>query len=177
MFSWFWSNIWYSLPWLVTYNFEVIVNTTFEEFVLLIIYWHRSIQVKYSKIRTTWWRRNLLYFFFVFQAELRVHAENNSPFLTVTSMERIIELSHWGNIAVEEHIEMRHTGANLKGPFSRYDYQRAQDGVSSIKSFKVCIHSHYKWFLKLSDKQMWNFAQSAEFKCAFYKSERILTGT
>ncbi|XP_050412619.1 dolichyl-diphosphooligosaccharide--protein glycosyltransferase subunit 1 [Patella vulgata] len=71
------------------------------------------------------------------EAELKVHEENNSPFLTITSMERIIEISHWGNIAVEEHIDMRHSGATLKGPFSRFDYQRNNDGVSSIKSFRT----------------------------------------
>lgn len=77
------------------------------------------------------------------QTELKVHYENNSPFLTVTNLERIIEVSHWGNIAVEEHISMRHTGALLKGPFSRYDYQRAQDGLSSIKSFKVATEKGF----------------------------------
>lgn len=66
-----------------------------------------------------------------------VHYENNAPFLTVTHMTRVIEVSHWGNIAVEESYDMVHTGAVLKGPFSRYDYQRNQDGISSIKSFKV----------------------------------------
>lgn len=68
---------------------------------------------------------------------MRVHAENNNPFLTVTHLERVIELSHWGNIAVEENIQMRHSGADLNGPFSRYDYQRTQDAGASIKSFKV----------------------------------------
>lgn len=73
------------------------------------------------------------------EEEMKIHFENNSPFLTVTSMERIIEISHWGNIAVEEHFHMTHSGAVLKGPFSRYDYQRNQDGVSSIKSFKTIL--------------------------------------
>lgn len=73
------------------------------------------------------------------EAQLRVHEENNTPFLTVTFLERLIEVSHWGNIAVEEHIDIRHSGAVLKGPFSRFDYQRHQDGVSSIKSFKTSL--------------------------------------
>lgn len=73
------------------------------------------------------------------EAELKVHSENNTPFLTITSLERIIEVSHWGNIAVEEHIEVRHTGALLKGPFSRYDYQRTQDTGASVKSFKTVL--------------------------------------
>ncbi|RUS86217.1 hypothetical protein EGW08_006012 [Elysia chlorotica] len=73
------------------------------------------------------------------EAPLKVHEENNSPFLTVTSMERVVEVSHWGNIAVEEHIDMTHTGASLKGSFSRFDYQRQQDGMASIKTFKTSL--------------------------------------
>lgn len=69
---------------------------------------------------------------------MKIHYENNAPFLTISSITRTIEVSHWGNIAVEETIDLRHTGAYLKGPFSRYDYQRQSDsGISSIKSFKV----------------------------------------
>ncbi|TNM88582.1 hypothetical protein fugu_004836 [Takifugu bimaculatus] len=55
---------------------------------------------------------------------MKIHFENNAPFLTISSITRTIEVSHWGNIAVEETIDLRHTGAVLKGPFSRYDYQR-----------------------------------------------------
>ena len=73
------------------------------------------------------------------QSELLVHYENNSPFLTVTKLTRTVEVSHWGNIAVEEILDIVHSGAKLKGSFSRYDYQRNQDGVSSIKSFKVTL--------------------------------------
>lgn len=72
-----------------------------------------------------------------------MHYENNSPFLTITSMTRVIEVSHWGNIAVEETVDLKHTGAVLKGPFSRYDYQRQPDsGISSVKSFKVGVSHH-----------------------------------
>lgn len=71
---------------------------------------------------------------------LVVHYENNSPFLKVIRLERTIEVSHWGNIAVEETIDLLHTGAVLKGPFSRYDFQReAQSGLSSVKSFKTVL--------------------------------------
>ncbi|KAK6620620.1 hypothetical protein RUM43_010912 [Polyplax serrata] len=69
-----------------------------------------------------------------------VHYENNSPFLTITHLERVIEVSHWGNIAVEETISMEHKGALLKNSFSRYDYQReSQSGLSSVKSFKTIL--------------------------------------
>lgn len=79
-----------------------------------------------------------VFFFPTRQDTMRIHYENNTPFLTISSITRTIEVSHWGNIAVEETVDLRHTGAVLKGPFSRYDYQRQSDsGISSVKSFKV----------------------------------------
>lgn len=71
---------------------------------------------------------------------LVIHYENNSPFMAVTNLDRLIEVSHWGNIAVEESIQILHTGAVLKGPFSRYDYQRnPNSGQSSVKSYKSLL--------------------------------------
>ncbi|XP_076171904.1 dolichyl-diphosphooligosaccharide--protein glycosyltransferase subunit 1 [Ptiloglossa arizonensis] len=72
--------------------------------------------------------------------ELSIHFENNNKFLTVTRLERNIEISHWGNIAVEEHIDLLHTGALLKGSFSRYEYAReAKSGQASIQSFDTIL--------------------------------------
>ncbi|KAJ6649177.1 Dolichyl-diphosphooligosaccharide--protein glycosyltransferase subunit 1 [Pseudolycoriella hygida] len=71
---------------------------------------------------------------------ITVHFENHSPFLTVTRLERVIEVSHWGNIAVEETIDMVHSGAKLKGSFSRYDYQKdGRSGQASVKSYKTIL--------------------------------------
>ncbi|XP_001636562.2 dolichyl-diphosphooligosaccharide--protein glycosyltransferase subunit 1 [Nematostella vectensis] len=72
------------------------------------------------------------------QSTLKVHFENNSPFMAVVDMLRIIEVSHWGNIAVEETYHIKHVGAELKGSFSRYDYQRTP-APTSIKSFKTIL--------------------------------------
>jgi oligosaccharyltransferase complex subunit alpha (ribophorin I) len=68
------------------------------------------------------------------QNDMKVHYENNSPFLRVTQLTRTIEISHWGNIAVEETIDLSHYGATLKGPFSRFEFMRKQGGSSSVKS-------------------------------------------
>lgn len=74
------------------------------------------------------------------EKELSVHYKNNSPFLTVTRIERLIEVSHWGNIAIEESIEIEHTGAKLDGSFSRYDYQQDHhSGPSSVRSYKTLL--------------------------------------
>uniref|UniRef100_H0XT81 Dolichyl-diphosphooligosaccharide--protein glycosyltransferase subunit 1 n=1 Tax=Otolemur garnettii TaxID=30611 RepID=H0XT81_OTOGA len=49
----------------------------------------------------------------------KIHYENSSPFLTITSMTYITEVSHWGNIAVEGNMGLKHTGAVLKGHLMR----------------------------------------------------------
>ena len=45
---------------------------------------------------------------------LTVHFENNSPFLDVLSLTREIEVSHWGNVYVEEWYTVKHMGAQHK---------------------------------------------------------------
>ncbi|XP_058120709.1 dolichyl-diphosphooligosaccharide--protein glycosyltransferase subunit 1 [Anopheles ziemanni] len=71
---------------------------------------------------------------------MTIHFENYTPFLTVTRLERTIEVSHWGNIAVEETIDIVHSGAELKGPFSRYDYQKdSRSNQPSVKSYKTLL--------------------------------------
>jgi len=64
-------------------------------------------------------------------SKMSLHFENDKPFLTVTSLVREIEVSHWGNVAVEETYTVQHDGAKLKKPFSRYDYQRSQGNAPS----------------------------------------------
>ncbi|XP_053958963.1 dolichyl-diphosphooligosaccharide--protein glycosyltransferase subunit 1 [Anastrepha ludens] len=70
---------------------------------------------------------------------LVIHYENERPFLTTTRLERIIEVSHWGNIAVKENIFMEHTGALLKGSFSRYEFQKDARSGHAIKSYKTFL--------------------------------------
>jgi len=71
--------------------------------------------------------------------ELIVHGENNAPMLVITNLIRVVELSMWGNIAIEETVDVVHKGASLKGSFSRYEFQRESSGVSSVKNFKTLL--------------------------------------
>jgi oligosaccharyltransferase complex subunit alpha (ribophorin I) len=74
------------------------------------------------------------------KAEMKIHYENNSPFLTITEFSRVIEVSHWGNIAVEETLDVYHSGARLKGSFSRFDFQRDNRPHSpAVKSWKTYL--------------------------------------
>ena len=43
-------------------------------------------------------------------SRITVHYENNGPYIVVADLERVIEVSHWGNIAVEEHVHILHEG-------------------------------------------------------------------
>lgn len=72
--------------------------------------------------------------------ELTLHFENNNKFLTIKRLERVIEISHWGNIAIEETLDLYHTGALLKGSFSRYEYAReSKSGQSSVQNFNTIL--------------------------------------
>lgn len=68
---------------------------------------------------------------------LTIHYENNTPFVAVTHLSRTIELSPWARtINVVNEVIVTHIGAKLKGPFSRFEYQRDHsNGVSSVKNF------------------------------------------
>jgi len=72
---------------------------------------------------------------------LNVHYENNRPFLTATKIVKELEVSHWGNLAVEVTYDvLRDDGATLKGTFSRYDYQRnPQASPAVIAYFKTVL--------------------------------------
>ncbi|VDD94401.1 unnamed protein product [Enterobius vermicularis] len=80
---------------------------------------------------------------------VRIHNENNSPFLVATEVLRHIEVSHWGNIAVEEQISLVHKGAQLKGPFSRLDFQLDRRGS------RRPVVTQYKTLLPVTAKDIY----------------------
>ena len=63
---------------------------------------------------------------------VRLHYSSLAQFITfdkslnavwiMSRVEREIEVSHWGNVAVEEVIHARNSGTPLTGEFSRLDY-------------------------------------------------------
>ncbi|XP_010428697.1 PREDICTED: dolichyl-diphosphooligosaccharide--protein glycosyltransferase subunit 1A [Camelina sativa] len=52
-----------------------------------------------------------------------VHFESKAAFSVAEKLVREIEVSHWGNVQVTEHYNVVHRGAQLKGEFSRLDFQ------------------------------------------------------
>ena len=63
-------------------------------------------------------------------APLRVHFTNNKPYIVAPTLKRVLEVSMWGNLAVEEWYAIEHRGAKLKGSFSRLDYTKGSAPAS-----------------------------------------------
>jgi len=69
---------------------------------------------------------------------IKIHFENNVPFAVMRTAVKEVEISHWGNVAVEESYLLQHSGAKLKGGFSRYNYQHT-DNQQDRPSFRALI--------------------------------------
>lgn len=72
---------------------------------------------------------------------LQVHFENNNPLPYFTRVERQIEVSHWGNIAISEFYNIINRGAELKGEFSRVDFSHRYKaaGQNSLESLQAIL--------------------------------------
>ena len=53
---------------------------------------------------------------------LSIHFENNKPFVVFNYANKTYQISHWGNIAIEEQYQIENIGAKLDGEFGRIDY-------------------------------------------------------
>lgn len=47
---------------------------------------------------------------------------NNNPQVLFSEVLRVIEVSHWGNVAITENYKIVNTGPALNGEFSRVTY-------------------------------------------------------
>lgn len=68
---------------------------------------------------------------------IKIHFLNNSPFMTANRILKEVEVSLWGNVAVEEIYSVEHSGAKLVGPFSRLDYDMKRNNDESPDWIKL----------------------------------------
>lgn len=61
------------------------------------------------------------------RSRVSLHFENNGPFLSVVSLLRVIQVSHWGVIQVEEHLHVKHTGSGCVQPHLFLFYSPLQE--------------------------------------------------
>eukprot|EP01080_Neovahlkampfia_damariscottae_P007170 gene7170-11482_t len=62
---------------------------------------------------------------------MRIHYLNNRRFMSITKLTKVLEVSHWGVLSVEEHYELRNVGPKMKTGFSRLDYSRTGNNAPS----------------------------------------------
>ena len=65
------------------------------------------------------------------------HFENNNAFPRVTQLTRELEVSHWGNVYVDEKYYIKNAAAEHKGTWSRLDLQKNQAGFSKFALHKL----------------------------------------
>ena len=68
---------------------------------------------------------------------IRLLFEYNDPQLLLSRASKVYTISHWGNIAVDEHFELENVGAKLKGEFSRVDYDYYRKGDNCLKQISA----------------------------------------
>jgi dolichyl-diphosphooligosaccharide---protein glycosyltransferase subunit 1 (ribophorin I) len=68
---------------------------------------------------------------------MRLHYESNTPFLSATFVQKDIDVSHWGNVAVEvAYDHLINNGPKFTGPFSRWVFMVSADRIpSAIPTF------------------------------------------
>eukprot|EP01084_Bolivina_argentea_P232892 392401_1 len=81
---------------------------------------------------------------------VRFHFQFHVPYLTMTQVIRDIEISHWGNVRIEESYLLKHDGAKLKGAYEvgmydRYEHvmgsMAASSDPSSVRSYRATLPS------------------------------------
>jgi oligosaccharyltransferase complex subunit alpha (ribophorin I) len=84
-------------------------------------------------------------------SEVMLHYKGNYPLPIFSEVKKTIEVSHWGNINVDEYYEMWNEAAGIKGEFGRVDYQswdpnRAQYAIKSLETdLPRYIRGLYYW--------------------------------
>ena len=84
-------------------------------------------------------------------SDFMIHYRYNKPMAIFTEVKKTIEVSHWGNINVDEYYEMHNEAAGIKGEFGRVDYQswdhsRAQYAIKGLStSLPRYIRGLYYW--------------------------------
>ena len=72
---------------------------------------------------------------------MRIHYEYNEPIAVMNYAYRTYEVSHWGNIAVEDKYQIQNIGAKIEGEFGRVDYDTygRAGGKNAIKRLRASL--------------------------------------
>lgn len=79
----------------------------------------------------------------------RVHFVNNAPFAHAERLEREVEVSHWGNVAVRERFSpIAHLGARHRGEWSRLDFSANAEATNptALQALGLVLPPQARWF-------------------------------
>lgn len=70
-----------------------------------------------------------------------LHIENNTPLVVFKQVTKTIEVSHWGNILIEESYSIANEGATLTGEFGRVAFNKLNNAVGrhALKSLSASL--------------------------------------
>jgi oligosaccharyltransferase complex subunit alpha (ribophorin I) len=81
----------------------------------------------------------------------KIHFENNTPFVVFKEVTKVIEVSHWGNINIQEFYKLANEGAAFKGEYSKVDFSihNRNSGKNALRALpaKYPVHAwgmHYR---------------------------------
>jgi len=81
---------------------------------------------------------------------IQIHYENNKPFVVFNYANKTLQISHWGNIAIEEQFQIENIGAKLNGEFGRIDYDEYSrtGGKNALTEFsaKLPLRAWGLWY-------------------------------
>lgn len=77
---------------------------------------------------------------------LRVHYQNTEPFLEATSVEREVDVSHWGVIYFEERYAVVHTGTKTAGEWSRFETMTKESASrAAVRALPARLPKDAQW--------------------------------
>ena len=77
---------------------------------------------------------------------LKIHYNNNFPFLEAGSVVREIAISHWGNVYFEERYDISHNGAKIVGEWSRYSTMTQEEAsIGSAPQLPAVMPPTARW--------------------------------
>jgi oligosaccharyltransferase complex subunit alpha (ribophorin I) len=79
----------------------------------------------------------------------RVHFVNNAPFAHAERLEREVEVSHWGNVAVRERFRpLANVGAEHRGEWSRLDFSANAEATNpaALQALGLVLPPQARWF-------------------------------
>lgn len=85
--------------------------------------------------------------------QIMCHFNHNTPLPYFTQVERNIEVSHWGNVAVNEIYSLVNRGANLTGEFDRIDFlsKHQESALNALESLEAIL-PRQAWGLSFRDE-------------------------